>query len=47
MNHWGNVLKEKLDTRTARVCIVGMGYVGLSLAVEESAWPQFNVARDG
>ena len=34
MNHWGNVLKEKLETRTARVCIVGMGYVGLSLAVE-------------
>jgi len=34
VNHWGNVLKEKLDTRTARVCIVGMGYVGLSLAVE-------------
>ncbi|HEU5192071.1 MAG TPA: nucleotide sugar dehydrogenase [Methylomirabilota bacterium] len=34
MNHWSKQLKEKLDTRTARVSIVGMGYVGLSLAVE-------------
>lgn len=34
MNHWAHQLKEKLDTRTARVCVVGMGYVGLSLAVE-------------
>ena len=34
MNHWSKQLKEKLDARTARVSIVGMGYVGLSLAVE-------------
>jgi UDP-N-acetyl-D-glucosamine dehydrogenase len=34
VNHWVTQLKEKLDTRTARVSIVGMGYVGLSLAVE-------------
>ena len=34
MNHWVTQLKGKLDTRTARVSIVGMGYVGLSLAVE-------------
>ena len=34
MNHWSKQLKEKLDTRSARVSIVGMGYVGLSLAVE-------------
>ena len=27
-------LKQKLLTRTARVSVVGMGYVGLSLAVE-------------
>jgi nucleotide sugar dehydrogenase len=34
VNHWSKQLKEKLDARTARVSIVGMGYVGLSLAVE-------------
>ena len=34
MNHWSKQLKEKLDSRRARVSIVGMGYVGLSLAVE-------------
>ena len=28
------IVKEKLETRTARVAVVGMGYVGLSLAVE-------------
>lgn len=27
-------LREKLDARTARVCVIGLGYVGLSLAVE-------------
>ncbi|MBI2527038.1 MAG: nucleotide sugar dehydrogenase [Candidatus Rokubacteria bacterium] len=27
-------LKQKLETKTARVSVVGMGYVGLSLAVE-------------
>jgi UDP-N-acetyl-D-glucosamine dehydrogenase len=27
-------LKRKIETRTARVAVVGMGYVGLSLAVE-------------
>src|SRR3990170_5162981 len=27
-------LKQKIETKTARVSVVGMGYVGLSLAVE-------------
>ena len=27
-------LKQKLETKTARVSVVGMGYVGLSLAVQ-------------
>ncbi len=31
---WTTTLREKLETRTARVSIVGLGYVGLSLAVE-------------
>jgi UDP-N-acetyl-D-glucosamine dehydrogenase len=31
---WTNALKEKLETRTARVSVIGLGYVGLSLAVE-------------
>jgi UDP-N-acetyl-D-glucosamine dehydrogenase len=29
-----NVLLEKLESSTARICVVGLGYVGLSLAVE-------------
>ena len=28
------IVKQKLETKTARVAVVGMGYVGLSLAVE-------------
>jgi UDP-N-acetyl-D-glucosamine dehydrogenase len=28
------ILKEKLENRSASVCVVGLGYVGLSLAVE-------------
>jgi UDP-N-acetyl-D-glucosamine dehydrogenase len=31
---WTEVLREKLATRTARVSVIGLGYVGLSLAVE-------------
>jgi len=31
---WNEVLREKLVTRTARVGVIGLGYVGLSLAVE-------------
>lgn len=31
---WTTTLREKLETRVARVSIVGLGYVGLSLAVE-------------
>jgi UDP-N-acetyl-D-glucosamine dehydrogenase len=31
---WNEVLREKLVTRTARVSVIGLGYVGLSLAVE-------------
>jgi UDP-N-acetyl-D-glucosamine dehydrogenase len=31
---WTNSLKEKIEARTARVGVVGLGYVGLSLAVE-------------
>jgi UDP-N-acetyl-D-glucosamine dehydrogenase len=31
---WTRILREKLETRAARVSVVGLGYVGLSLAVE-------------
>jgi UDP-N-acetyl-D-glucosamine dehydrogenase len=31
---WTEVLREKLAARTARVSVIGLGYVGLSLAVE-------------
>ncbi len=31
---WTETLLEKLEARNARVCVVGLGYVGLSLAVE-------------
>ena len=31
---WTNSLREKIEARTARVGVVGLGYVGLSLAVE-------------
>ena len=31
---WTTILREKLEARAARVSIVGLGYVGLSLAVE-------------
>jgi UDP-N-acetyl-D-glucosamine dehydrogenase len=31
---WSEVLGEKLETRTACVSVIGLGYVGLSLAVE-------------
>ncbi|HUG37546.1 MAG TPA: nucleotide sugar dehydrogenase, partial [Candidatus Limnocylindrales bacterium] len=34
MTDWSQTLKQKLSDRTARVSVVGMGYVGLSLAVE-------------
>lgn len=31
---WTNSLREKIEARTARVSVIGLGYVGLSLAVE-------------
>ncbi len=31
---WTKILREKLETRSARVSVIGLGYVGLSLAVE-------------
>jgi UDP-N-acetyl-D-glucosamine dehydrogenase len=31
---WIKTLREKLEARTARVSVIGLGYVGLSLAVE-------------
>ena len=34
MTGWIDTLKQKIETKQARVTIVGMGYVGLSLAVE-------------
>src|SRR5712692_6442424 len=34
MSAWKNLLESKIAERTARVYIVGLGYVGLSLAVE-------------
>jgi UDP-N-acetyl-D-glucosamine dehydrogenase len=34
VTNWSEVLKRKIETGTARVSVVGMGYVGLSLAVE-------------
>jgi UDP-N-acetyl-D-glucosamine dehydrogenase len=32
--NWIDTLKDRIETRSARVAVVGMGYVGLSLAVE-------------
>ncbi len=29
-----NALAEKIETRTARVAVIGQGYVGLPLALE-------------
>jgi len=34
VTNWAESLKKKIETRAARVSVVGMGYVGLSLAVE-------------
>ena len=34
MSTWKDQLKNKIDLRTARVHVIGLGYVGLSLAVE-------------
>jgi UDP-N-acetyl-D-glucosamine dehydrogenase len=31
---WTEILREKLEARTARVSVIGLGYVGLSLSVE-------------
>ncbi len=31
---WTKTLSDRLETRTARVSVIGLGYVGLSLAVE-------------
>jgi UDP-N-acetyl-D-mannosaminuronate dehydrogenase len=31
---WANQLKQKLQSRTAEVGVIGLGYVGLPLAVE-------------
>jgi UDP-N-acetyl-D-glucosamine dehydrogenase len=31
---WTTTLREKIETRAARVSVIGLGYVGLSLAVE-------------
>jgi len=32
MNNY-RILKEKIDKREAKICIIGLGYVGLPLAV--------------
>lgn len=34
-NLWVDYLKKAIKTRTARVCVIGLGYVGLPLAVEK------------
>jgi UDP-N-acetyl-D-glucosamine dehydrogenase len=34
VSSWKDQLKRKIDDRTARVHVIGLGYVGLSLAVE-------------
>ena len=34
MSNWSTALERRITERTARVTVVGMGYVGLSLAVE-------------
>ncbi len=34
MSDWTTALERRITERTARVTVVGMGYVGLSLAVE-------------
>ncbi len=33
-NHYKSILAEKIEERTARVGVVGLGYVGLPLALE-------------
>ncbi|HEV8357764.1 MAG TPA: UDP-N-acetyl-D-glucosamine dehydrogenase, partial [Gemmatimonadales bacterium] len=34
MSDWSAALERRIGERTAQVAVVGMGYVGLSLAVE-------------
>ncbi|MDD2554655.1 MAG: UDP-N-acetyl-D-glucosamine dehydrogenase, partial [Desulfotomaculaceae bacterium] len=34
-NLWVAYLKKAIETRTSRVCVIGLGYVGLPLAVEK------------
>src|SRR4029079_3424806 len=34
MSNWSTALERRITEHTARVTVVGMGYVGLSLAVE-------------
>ncbi len=34
MSAWKEVLEGKIAAKTARVQVIGLGYVGLSLAVE-------------
>lgn len=34
-DYWVNYLKKAIKDRTARVCVIGLGYVGLPLAVEK------------
>jgi UDP-N-acetyl-D-glucosamine dehydrogenase len=34
-DYWVNYLKKAIENRTARVCVIGLGYVGLPLAVEK------------
>jgi len=34
MSDWSSALARRIEERTAQVAVVGMAYVGLSLAVE-------------
>lgn len=34
MEHQSNLLREKIQNRKAVICVIGLGYVGLPLAVE-------------
>jgi UDP-N-acetyl-D-glucosamine dehydrogenase len=47
-NFWVDYLKKAIKTRTARVCVIGLGYVGLPLAVEKGkvGFPVLGIDQD-
>ncbi|MFX4263297.1 nucleotide sugar dehydrogenase [Pelotomaculum propionicicum] len=47
-NFWVDNLKKAIKTRAARVCVIGLGYVGLPLAVEKGkvGFPVLGIDQD-